>query len=148
MKRTDLERLKAELSTHYAEKLEREQTHLSEDQRVHMCIGFEHGMGWLWKLVEQAGMPIEEDEPAPEQWVCRACRLVSPAEVWLTGERLGFGLRCPCCNHPRNADTSPPPALFSTEPAPEGGSYSNVLTLCGCGGCNLQRGHSGDHHNG
>ncbi len=108
MKRADLERLKAEMSTRYAEQLEHEQTHLSVDQRAHMCMGFEHGMGWLWRLLETAGMKVEDDaEIAPltpselppasfaEPRVCENCRVQSPAGEWIV-QRQGPSA-CPQC---------------------------------------------------
>lgn len=99
MKRADLENLKAEMSTRYAEQLEREQTHLTIDQRAHMCIGFEHGMGWLWKILESAGMNVEEDEPPRD--VCMACRNVPPA-AYFVRVRTRDGVpqwQCPNCRN-------------------------------------------------
>lgn len=105
MKRADLEKLKAEMSTRYAEQLLSEQTHLTIDQRAHMCIGFEHGMGWLWKILEKAGLSLEE-EAGPRGMVCLACRQVSPMGEWAAQYRPSVGVnarraildyQCPHC---------------------------------------------------
>lgn len=59
IRREVVEELKASLSHRYAEQLAAEQTHLTDDQRAHMCVGFEHGLGWLFKALESVGLKIE-----------------------------------------------------------------------------------------
>ncbi len=107
MKRVDLERLKAELQTHYAERLEQEQTHLNDDQRAHMCIGFEHGLGWFTKLLASAGLKLEEeDEPTilvGRDWrsisPCMRCRVVANvhASVVVSEHEGKQFWECPTC---------------------------------------------------
>lgn len=93
MKRADLEKLQAELTTRYAEQLVREQPHLAEHHAL-MCTGFAHGLGWLVKVLETAGLKLED---GPEvQWVCEACRKVSPADHWVIPHRP-YDRACPHC---------------------------------------------------
>lgn len=91
MKRAQLESLKAEMATRYAEQLEREQTHLTGDQRAHMCIGFEHGLGWFLKIMQTAGFTVEEEGADPRRQVCMRCRQVFDG---------GAGaVKCPHCGN-------------------------------------------------
>ena len=61
IKRSALETLKAELSYKYAEDLQAREA-LTEADRASMCIGFEHGLAWLLRTLEAAGVKVSDDE--------------------------------------------------------------------------------------